>query len=390
MVVAWVSGSHLPRGTLGEAGRVKGRSALSWSPMVKLLGTNLNHSRDRKEIKHMVYQGFIKRVLILCAVMAIIAGAVGGGATAAELQELNFGIISTESSQNLKKGFEPFLEDMSKALGVKVNAFFAPDYAGVIEAMRFNKVHLAWFGNKSAMEAVDRAEGEIFAQTVDVDGNPGYSSLLITHKDSDIKSLDDVIKSGQKYTFGNGDPNSTSGFLVPAYYVFAVNKIDPKTHFKNVRSANHETNALAVANKQVDLATNNTENMSLIKKNQPEKYEQIRIVWQSPLIASDPLVWRKDLSEDMKAKIKAFILGYGRIGNDTERQKQVLAGMSSGWKPFRESNNDQLMPIRQLALYKDKTKIEGDTNLDAKEKEARLAVINGKLAELEKRMIASK
>lgn len=335
-------------------------------------------------------QSFTRKMLFGCAAVAVLMGMACRSLMAAELQELNFGIISTESSQNLKKGFEPFLEDMSKALGVKVNAFFAPDYAGVIEAMRFNKVHLAWFGNKSAMEAVDRADGEIFAQTVDVDGNPGYWSLLITHKDSDIKSLTDVINNGQKYTFGNGDPNSTSGFLVPAYYVFGMNKIDPKTHFKNVRSANHETNALAVANKQVDLATNNTENMSILKKNQPEKFEQIRILWQSPLIASDPLVWRKDLSDDMKAKIKAFVLGYGRIGPDAERQKKVLAGMSSGWKPFNESTNDQLVPIRQLALYKDKIKIEGDANMDAKEKEGKLAEINAKLADLEKRMVASK
>ena len=48
---------------------------------------------------------------------------------------------------------------------------------------------------------------------------------------------------------------------MPGYYVFAQNKVDPKTAFKVVRSANHETNALAVANKQVDVATNNSENL---------------------------------------------------------------------------------------------------------------------------------
>ena len=98
----------------------------------------------------------------------------------------------------------------------------------MIEGMRFNKVQLAWFGNKSAMEAVDRADGEVFAQTITLDGNPGYWSLLITHKDSDIKSLDDVLKNGKKYIFGNGDPNSTSGFLVPAYYMFAVTRSIPR------------------------------------------------------------------------------------------------------------------------------------------------------------------
>jgi phosphonate transport system substrate-binding protein len=326
----------------------------------------------------------VGKIMGMVLSMSLLVGSLSVAPVGAEeIKELNFGFISTESTQNLKKGFEPFLEDMAKALGVKVNAFFAPDYAGVVEGMRFNKVQLAWFGNKSAMEAVDRADGEIFAQTVDVDGNPGYWSLLIAHKDSDIKTLDDVIKNGKNLTFGNGDPNSTSGFLVPSYYVFALNNIDPKTHFKNVRNANHETNALAVANKQIDIATNNTENMSILKKNQPGKAEQIRIVWKSPLIPSDPLVWRKDLPADMKARIKSFILDYGRVGPDVERQRKILAGMSSGWAPFNESNNDQLIPIRQLALFKDKVKIEGDANMDPKEKEAKLAEINKKLAELE-------
>ena len=126
--------------------------------------------------------------------------------------------------------------------------------------MRFNKVQVAWFGNKSAMEAVDRANGEVFAQMVNADGTQGYYSHLVVHKDSPIQSVNDVLKEGKNLAFGNGDPNSTSGFLVPGYYVFGKNKIDPKTFFKVVRNANHETNALAVANKQVDVATNNSEN----------------------------------------------------------------------------------------------------------------------------------
>src|SRR3990167_2338314 len=48
-------------------------------------------------------------------------------------KEINFGILSTESSQNLKQDWQPVIDDMSSRLGVKVNAFFAPDYAGVIE-----------------------------------------------------------------------------------------------------------------------------------------------------------------------------------------------------------------------------------------------------------------
>ena len=192
----------------------------------------------------MQFRGWFRAVCAACLLMVTLMAA--GPLRAQQLKELNFGVIPAELAQNVKKDRQPFVDDMSKALGMKVNAFFATDYAAVIEGMRFNKVQIAWFGNKSAMEAVDRAQGEVFAYTVGSDGNPGYWSLLITHKDSDIKSLDDVLRQPKKYIFGNGDPNSTSGFLVPGYYVFAMNKIDPKTHFKTVRNASHEANLLAV------------------------------------------------------------------------------------------------------------------------------------------------
>src|SRR5690606_29487595 len=155
-------------------------------------------------------------------------------------------------------------------VGVKVNAFFASDYAGVIEGMRFKKVDLAWYGNKSAMEAVDRADGEVFAQTVDAGGNPGYWSLLVTHKDSPLNSLADVLKCDKSLSFGQGDPDATSGVLVPSYYVFAKNNVEPKDCFKPVRSANHETNLVAAANKQVDVSSNNTENLQRFEKTKPE------------------------------------------------------------------------------------------------------------------------
>ncbi len=299
---------------------------------------------------------------------------------AQDLKEINFGIISTESSQNLKTDWQPLLEDMAKRTGYKINAFFAPDYAGIIEGMRFGKVHLAWYGNKSAMEAVDRAGGEVFAQMVNADGTQGYYSHLIVHKDSPLRSLEDVLKNAKNLSFGNGDPNSTSGFLVPSYYVFAKNKIDARTAFKVTRSANHESNALAVANRQVDVATNNSENLDKVKDRMPEKFKDIRVVWTSPLIPLDPLVMRKDLPEPAKQKIKDFLYGYGKTD---PREKQVMMKISK-LSAFKPSTNAQLIPIRQLELFKERNKFEADAALPATEKQAKVAEIDRKLADLSK------
>jgi phosphonate transport system substrate-binding protein len=265
---------------------------------------------------------------------------------------------------------------MSKATGIKVNAFFAPDYAGIIEGMRFNKVQVAWMGNKSAMEAVDRANGEVFAQVVGKDGTAGYYSLLVVHKDSALKSLDDVIKARATLNLGFGDPNSTSGTAVPGLYAFAANQVDPLKDFKRTVRANHETNLLAVVNKQVDVATNNTENTDRFAKTHAEQSKLVREIWRSPLIASDPIVWRKDLDEASKARLRDFMLAYGREA----REQAVLQNI--GYSAFHASTNTQLVPIRQIELARERVKVDVDTTLAADDKARKLKDIDARLAEL--------
>ncbi len=301
-------------------------------------------------------------------------------ATQAAAQELNFGIIATDSASVQRERWEPFFRDMEKQTGLKITSFYAPDYAGVIEAMRFNKVQVAWYGNKAAMEAVDRANGEVFAQVMFADGTFGYQSLLIAHKDSPYKTLDDVLKNSKNINFGIGDPNSTSGFLVPTYYVFAQNNVDYRTAFKTVRNASHGANIQATLARQIDVATNNTEELAKLEAGKPELFSQLKVLWTSPLIPSDPFVMRKDLDPAVKAKIKNFVLGYGKTD---PAEKAVLKNIYN-YGGFRESNNDQLLPIRQLELFRDRTKAASDDKLNADEKAKTIAEIDRKLAALKK------
>ena len=293
-------------------------------------------------------------------------------------QEISFGIISTDAASAQRDRWEPFFRDMEKQTGLKVKSFYATDYAGVIEAMRFNKIQVAWYGNKAAMEAVDRANGEIFAQLMYADGSFGYHALLITHKDSPYNTLEDVLKNGKNINFGIGDPNSTSGFLVPTYYIFSQQKRDPRQVFKTVRNGSHGANIQAVLAKQLDVATNNTEDMGRLQSTKPELYSQLRVLWTSPLIPSDPFVWRKDLDPAVKEKIRAFVLNYAK---NSEEEKAVLKNIYN-YAGFRASNNDQLKPIRQLELFKDRNKIESAQNMSEEEKKAKLAQIDKALAEL--------
>ena len=274
----------------------------------------------------------------------------GLAATLAQAQEINFGVIATDSASTQRERWEPFFRDMEKKTGLTIKSFYAPDYAGVIEAMRFNKVQVAWYGNKAAMEAVD--------------GTFGYHGLLVAHKDSPYNNLDDVLKNSKNINFSIGDPNSTSGFLVPTFYVFAKNGVDHRTAFKTVRNASHGANLQAVLAKQVDVATNNTEDLGKLEASKPELASQVKVLWKSPLIPSDPFVGRKDLDPAVKAKLKTFVIGYAKTD---PVEKAILKNICS-YGGFRDSNNDQLIPIRQLELFRDRAKALSDDKLAADEK----------------------
>ncbi|WP_133646043.1 phosphonate ABC transporter substrate-binding protein [Paraburkholderia flava] len=309
----------------------------------------------------------------------LIAGVVAFACVAAHAEDLNFGIISTDSSAVLKQRWQPLIDDMNKQTGLNVKAFFATDYSGIIEGMRFNKVQIGYFGNASAMEAVDRSNGEVFAKMQYANGDAGYYSLLITNVNSRFKTLDDVFRNTKDVTLGFGDPNSTSGTLIPGYYLFAQHHTPVNTSFKTVLPSSHEANLLAVVNNKIDIATNNTEMLATLQKLHPDKFAQVRVLWKSPLIPSDPLVWRKDLPQATKDKLRTFFLNYAKTD---PREKQIMANIT-GYSGFAASSDAQLLPIRQVALFQQKQKIEADTHLSDDERKTQTAALDAKLAALD-------
>ena len=316
---------------------------------------------------------------LLRSLLATSVACVAFAGAAAHAEDVNFGIISTDSSAVLKQRWQPFIDDMNRQTGLTVKAFFATDYAGIIEGMRFNKVQIGYFGNASAMEAVDRSNGEVFAKILYANGDAGYKSVLITNVNSRFKTLDDVFRDTKDVTLGYGDPNSTSGTLFPGYYLFAQRNVPVNsTSFKTVLPSSHEANLLAVVNNKVDIATNNTEMLDTLKKQHPDRFAQVRVLWTSPLIPSDPLVWRKDLPEATKEKLRNFFYHYAKTD---PHEKAVMANIT-GYGGFAPSTDAQLIPIRQIALFQQKQKIESDTKLSADDRKSQLAAIDAKLGAL--------
>jgi phosphonate transport system substrate-binding protein len=298
---------------------------------------------------------------------------------AAHAETISFGIISTDSSSALKERWQPLIDDLNKQTGLDVKPFFATDYSGIIEGMRFNKVQIGYFGNASAIEAVDRGNGEVFAKVKYKSGEAGYYSLLITNVNSKWKTLDQVLKNTHDINLGFGDPNSTSGTLVPSYYLFAKNGISVRSDFKTVLPSSHEANMLAVVNNRVDVATNNTDMMETLRQQHPDRLAQVRVLWKSPLIPSDPLVWRRDLPQATKDKLRNFFDHYAQ---SDPREKAIMEGIT-GLSGFADSSDAQLVPIRQMALFQKKQQVQSNANISDADKKTQIAALDQKLSQLD-------
>ena len=267
---------------------------------------------------------------MLRALMAASVALTLAVAPARAAEEINFGIISTEASSNLKKIWDPFLADMEKGTGLKINAFFASDYAGVIEGMRFKKVQIAWFGNKSAMEAVDRADGEVFAQTVAANG---AGRLLLAHHRAQGQPVPEARRRAevrQVARFRHRRSELDLG-LPGADHLRLLGQEHRPEGCASRRCATPTTRPTRWRSPTSWCTPRPTtaRTWSAWRRPRPSRPRNIRVIWTSPLIPSDPLVWRKDLDAGLKKKISDWLFATAKDRRPRRRSWPSCSGRPS-------------------------------------------------------------
>lgn len=289
---------------------------------------------------------FVRRRLLARVLAGSLLCAALPKAFAAPEAGIGIGLIAASTTAQVIQDWKPFTDALARELKMPVHVVASTRYTDIAEALKEGRVQLAWTNNKLAIELVESEVAKVFAQMVRLDGTRGYKSVLLVRKDSPIRSLPDVLQRPGVYSFGSGDPKSTSGFLVPNYYVFAKHKIEPERHFTKITHGNHLANMLAVADGTVDVATNNTEEIPRYKAEHAGKFEQVRVLWESPLIPNDPIVLRNDLPVATQQRVRPFFAKYG----STEAERATLKNIN-GLSAFRPSSNYQLRPIVDLEMF---------------------------------------
>jgi phosphonate transport system substrate-binding protein len=262
-------------------------------------------------------------------------------------EPLTFGILPIGGPSESLEAWRPMLDDMGKALQRPIHSISVSTYEGLAQAMSEERVDVAFVSGLLALDAVSRDRMQVIAQLVGANGSHGYYSVLLVQKDSPIHTLDDLYRQPGHWRFARGEALSTSGYLVPETQLFASHKLDSDTFFANVAVNNHQNNALAVANGEVDVATNNTADLERFAQHFPEQYARLRILWKSTLIPHAVIIVRSALAPRLRAAIADFITRYAKTGPNAaaELGKLKLIHDISGFAP---ADDAMLVPFADI------------------------------------------
>ena len=222
-----------------------------------------------------------------------------------------------------KKAYEPFFKHLAQVLGVEYDLVVTNDWAGIATALANGQADVAWMGPWGYVLAHNEGGAEAIA-TVKYDGRPTYHAIIVGRPDLTIATWPEDAK-GLSISFA--DVGSTSGWLVPTYW-FKTQGIDPKTYFKYREGASHPANETAVANGQVDLATDYDRNYNAMIERGLIKADQVKIVWTSDPLPNDPLVVRKGLDPAVTKRVRDTVAAITE-----EQAKTIMPPHYTGWVP---------------------------------------------------------
>ncbi len=247
--------------------------------------------------------------LSLVLAVTALAGCGGSGSgSEGDDKHLVMFTIPTHASDEYRNQMEKLGELLSMETGYEVEVRIPTDYAAVVEAMRFGKADLAYFGPFSYVVANAQSGAQAFV-TLNINGRPYYHSYAIVHKDSPIGELsDEDLATLKGRTIALGDPSSTSGSMIPQLALQNAG-LNPKKDVKLIFTGAHDATLKTVAAQKADIGFLDSAIFEgSLSRKFPEDYANVRVVWKSMELYQYPIAHRKDMDSELVAKLKQAFL----------------------------------------------------------------------------------
>lgn len=274
------------------------------------------------------------------------------------ITEFRIGILGGENAQDRMTSNECVRSYVQDLLGVETKLFTPADYDGVIQGLLGGTIDMAWLGASAYAKAyLTNPEAlDVVLVKTNLDGSVGYYSIGFARKDKSINSLADM--KGKVFAFG--DPNSTSGYLIPSVEIPAEigATMDSGDYFREVKFVGgHEQTIVAVNNGEVDAGVTwadgqgNWEdgyNSGALRKAVDSglvDMNDLVEIWRSKEIPEGPIVLRRALPSDVKQKVVTFLSELH--SKDQQCAYNMAAGETSGFTPITHDAYESIIAVRK-------------------------------------------
>ena len=289
----------------------------------------------------------MKKIIALLAATTTLAGPV---LAQDAIKEFNIGILGGENAQDRITSNECYRAKIEEALGVPVKVFTPADYDGVIQGLVGGTLDMAWLGASAYAKIylTDEKAVEVKLTKLNLNDTTGYYSIGFARKDSGITKVEDA--KGKVFAFG--EPNSTSGYLVPAAEMMETYG-DLAQYFSEVKmSGGHEQTIVGVNNGDFAAGVSWADGVG----NWEDGYSSgafrkaadaglvdmndLVEIWRSKMIPEGPMVVRSALPADVKDKVTAI------TADLWETDKECAYGVAGGdAKDFVPATHDMFLGV---------------------------------------------
>ncbi len=276
------------------------------------------------------------------AAAASLALPVSGRAQGSELK-LGVGLFQPDREKN-DATYRPLAQHLSQRLSRPVSLRTVDSWEGLAKSLSNGETDLALMGPWGYVLANHHAGAQVVS-TILYDGKPEYFAIIVTHPDSGLNSVRDLIADGRKRSFAFGDKGSTSGYLIPLHF-FQQQGVDPEKLFARVLYTRHQAIETQIAAGQLDAGADYNRNRNAMIEQGLLKAERSKIIWTSPPLPNDAFAVSARLFEDpaLVARLQAAL---AEVGPMLATRPDLLPAHYTG---FVARDNAFYKPIRDAGL----------------------------------------
>lgn len=254
-----------------------------------------------------------KRAFGFAVVLLLVVVGCKGGRGGVPGPALRLAMIPSTDPGKIVRDSQPLVKYLEKETGSRVELVVPTNYAAVVEAIANDRVDIGYLGGFTFVQASRRAGVRPLVQR---ERDQNFHSVFITQPRSGINSLADL----KGHSFAFGDVNSTSGHLMPAYYMRAA-KVDPGVLARALYTGGHDATALAVANGKVDAGAMDELVFANMTKSGKITPDQVKVFYTTP--AFFDYVWAARKGLDPKLG-DAFAAAFLKLDASNPESKVLL------------------------------------------------------------------